>query len=92
MNKIISLTTAQYRMLGRAIRGEKLPVANFHGPTASALARKGCWRHHGAYWAYTDLGKRVHASRGLWLIGRKGDEPSCDWFPRRLAEKEASSC
>jgi hypothetical protein len=34
----------------------------------------------------------AHFRRCKWLIGRKGDEPSCDWFPRRLAEKEASSC
>lgn len=70
VNKIISLTLAQYRMLGRAIRGERLPVANFRGPTASALARKGCWRHHGSHWAYTDLGKKVHAARGLLRPGR----------------------
>lgn len=71
MSKIVSLTLAQYRMLGRAVRGEKLSVANFRGPTASALARKGCWRHHGSHWAYTDLGKRVHAARGLLRPGHE---------------------
>lgn len=71
MTKIVSLTLAQYRMLGRAIRGEKLPVSNFRGPTASALARKGCWQRHGTHWAYTDFGKKVHAARGVLRPGRE---------------------
>lgn len=71
MSKIVSLTLAQYRMLGRAIRGEKLPVSNFRSATARSLARKGCWQHHGSHWAYTDLGKQVHAARGLLRPGHE---------------------
>lgn len=67
--KTISLTLAQYRMLGRAIRGEKLPTKNYKSVTASALSRKGCWKPHRGHWAASDLGKKVFAARGLLRAG-----------------------
>lgn len=70
---IVSLTLAQYRMLGRAVRGERLPTANYRSPTAKALHRKRCWVVSDLVdiWIPTPLGKKVYAARGRLRPGHE---------------------
>jgi hypothetical protein len=69
MTQTISLSLAQYTMLGRILRGAKLPTSRYHHATINALARKGCVAVHHAHWRATDTGKRVHACRGILRAG-----------------------
>jgi hypothetical protein len=39
---VLSLTVAQYRLLGRILHGRMLPVSRYHTGTVCALERKGC--------------------------------------------------
>lgn len=36
-----------------------------------ALARKGCWHVRNGHWVLTDLGKEIHASRGVLRSGHR---------------------
>ena len=71
MNKIVSLTVAQYRLLGRAIRGAKLPKSRYQPghATVSALARKNCWHAEHGHWVPTAFGCKVFNARGIWRPG-----------------------
>ena len=83
--KMISLSAAQYRMLGRAIRGHKFPLTRYRQEhaTVRALADKGCWTHHHGHWTPTDLGKKIFASRGVLRSGHSV------WDSASHAEREA---
>jgi len=67
---VLSLSVAQYRMLGRILRGERLPYSRYQGPTIFALERKGCVElssiltHRGLHWTATSGGRDVFAARG----------------------------
>jgi hypothetical protein len=61
---------AQYRMLGRLVRGERLPVGRYKdlaGGTVRALYRKNLIADSGktmvptGHWFATDLGRKRHA-------------------------------
>jgi hypothetical protein len=69
MTKTVSLTLAQWRMLGRTLRGERLSIVRYNNPTVSALVRKGCWQPQNGSWVPTAFGKRIHACRGVMRAG-----------------------
>jgi len=73
VNKIISLSLAQYRLLGRALRGERLPRHRYrtHHPTVLSLVRKSCLVSGGEHWVPTPLGKEIHACRGVLRPGHR---------------------
>ncbi len=59
------LTDAQYRMLGRAVRGEQLPTRRFMPTTGTnaSLVRKGLVKAHHSIVA-TTRGREVYALHG----------------------------
>jgi len=69
---MVSLTLAQYRLLGRAIRGDVLPMSRYRKQhaTVAALLRKGCLRGKDT-WEASPLGKKVHTARGRLRPGRE---------------------
>lgn len=71
MKKIVSLSLAQYRMLGRAIRGDALPMSRYRteNRTVRALSVKGCFCTEQGFWMPTDFGKKVFACRGAFRPG-----------------------
>lgn len=102
--EIISVSLAQYRLLGRAVRGEFLPTSRFRveHPTTHALHRKGLVeivvivdeRTQRAItetrWTSTDLGRRVRATRNGVL--RPNDPPPAPaQTPERREVRAASS-
>lgn len=76
----MTFTVAQYRMAGRVLRGDVLPVARYRreNPTVAALVRKGAFaeghgpagRHHVRVWHLTAKGREGHA-----LVGKKKARP-----------------
>ena len=86
--KIISLTLAQFRMLGRAIRGQRLYFDRYkliaHG-TVAALVRKGCLHSYTDedFWQVSKFGRDIYACRGAW---RPGDTV---WDSASHEEREA---
>jgi hypothetical protein len=75
VNKIISLSLAQYRLLGRALRGERLPAHRYRAqhPTMKALLAKGCLTlpARDVWWVPTPIGKEIHACRGVLRPGHR---------------------
>jgi hypothetical protein len=71
MNKIVSLSLAQFRLLGRAIRGAKLPVTRYRHEhaTVKALRRKLCMHVEHGHWTPTAIGKQIYACRGALRPG-----------------------
>lgn len=65
------MTRAQYRMLGRLVRGERLTLLRFRRVgTMAALERQGLvfavvmhGMSHAVMWQATDLGRRRHAEQ-----------------------------
>lgn len=70
-NKIISLSLAQYRLLGRAIRGDRLPMARYRPEhaTVAALYRKACFFPHPNGWEPTTFGREIFNCRGAYRPG-----------------------
>ena len=73
VNNIIGLSVAQYRLLGRAIRGETLPRERYRREhrTVGALVRKSCFISGGHHWIPTPLGKEIYACRGVLRPGHR---------------------
>jgi len=81
----VSLSLAQFRMLGRAIRGQRLHVSRFRPEhaTVAALAVKRCWHLRDGRWVPTELGLNVHRCRGFYQPDR------LVWNSASRAEREA---
>lgn len=64
--KAVRISTPQYRMLGRLIRGDVMPTHRYRKEhaTISALSKKLCIHVQGEKWRATDLGKLTHARQG----------------------------
>jgi hypothetical protein len=62
----MGLTRAQYRMLGRTVRGERLPVRRYRRTllTVAALERQAFWMVIDGFWFPTDVGRKAHAEHG----------------------------
>jgi hypothetical protein len=71
--KNIKLKLAQWRMLGRIVRGERLHVSRFRleNRTVDALSRKNCILLEHGRWYATALGRDVHAHGGFWFPRRE---------------------
>jgi hypothetical protein len=63
--KTKSVSLAQFRMLGRVLRGERLPCDRYHGATIQALVRKWCLVAAAGCWEATDVGREMMARRGF---------------------------
>lgn len=61
--KAKSVSWAQFRMLTRLLRGEKLPCDRYHSGTIQALARKRCVVAEGGFWGITALGREMMSRR-----------------------------
>lgn len=70
-NKIVSLSLAQYRLLGRAIRGDRLPMSRYRPEhaTVAALYKKSCLFPHPNGWEATEHGRKIFACRGALRPG-----------------------
>jgi hypothetical protein len=66
IQKRVTLSLAQWRMLGRLVRGEKLPTDRYDNRTMESLVRKQCISRFGPHWQATHFGREVHACRGFW--------------------------
>ncbi len=91
----VSVTRAQLRMLRRAVRGERLPVARFRreNPTIAALDRKVLFYvekmfDHEPVWRPTELGQRVAATRN-GVLNLNHDSRSDHLYAMRLATDAA---
>jgi hypothetical protein len=104
MNRIVSVSVAQLRMLGRSIRGEVLPTSRYRlqQPTVKALQRKGLWSMQcrvdthtmraleETHWAPTELGRRVHAAHGKLYLTKPEEKPDTEWVQRLLRPRRRS--
>ena len=70
--KVTRITRAQFRMLGRSIKGERLPEHRFRSSivTVATLHRKGCWHVVHGHWEATEHGRKVHAAKGIYRPSR----------------------
>ena len=64
--KVTRISTPQFRMLGRLLRGDVLPTRRYRKEhaTIGALSKKHCVHVQGEAWLATDLGKLTHSRQG----------------------------
>jgi hypothetical protein len=65
-SSVVRISTPQFRMLGRLIRGDVLSTHRYRKEhaTIGALKKKRCVHVQGGAWLATDFGKLTHSRQG----------------------------